>query len=389
MPQPTWLQAFLDDHLVLAQPGGHRLLVLNPMAAWIWQSQMAGLSKQTIAELLTQRFGLTAQQIQSALDVCASQCQVLSQQTESNDQVSFVTRPRVQRPTVSAARWVLQFADQWIELVIDDARIAAQLEPILRHLRCPSLVAFSHQMALHGNSTQWNLLLDDQILCHGTDLDQAITETVIALVECGCDSRQRLLVAHAAGVTLESRTLLLIGASGAGKTTLATHLNAKGFGLLSDDTVPITLHQDLLGIGMSLCLKEGSWSLFAQTLPHLTTIVPIQRAGRRVRFLPPPGPVIQQPVKLGAFVFVLYQADAQPQCTSLTPVEVLQLLIATNTLILELNQVKLDALTTWLQSAPAFRLVYPNLETAEHMLLDLVSKIGSRSSVGIQREVEQ
>ncbi|MFZ1642164.1 MAG: PqqD family protein, partial [Candidatus Contendobacter sp.] len=56
-----WLAAPLADHLVLARPGpqrGQTLRVLNPLAAWIWQSHRAGLRREDMAELLAARFQL-------------------------------------------------------------------------------------------------------------------------------------------------------------------------------------------------------------------------------------------------------------------------------------------------------------------------------------------
>ncbi len=47
-----WLAASIADHLVLARPGpqrGQKLLVLDPLAGWIWQSYHAGLRVAEIA----------------------------------------------------------------------------------------------------------------------------------------------------------------------------------------------------------------------------------------------------------------------------------------------------------------------------------------------------
>jgi len=69
-------------------------------------------------------------------------------------------------------------------------------------------------------------------------------------------------VLHAAGlVARDGFGVVLIGRSGAGKTTLAAALNAVDYALLGDDVVPVTPEGLLVGLGMSPCLKEGSWSV--------------------------------------------------------------------------------------------------------------------------------
>ena len=60
-----WLAAPLADHLVLARPGpqrGQKLLVLDPLARWIWQSHRAGLNIAEIAELVATHFNLSHHQ---------------------------------------------------------------------------------------------------------------------------------------------------------------------------------------------------------------------------------------------------------------------------------------------------------------------------------------
>ncbi len=97
--------------------------------------------------------------------------------------------------------------------------------------------------------------------------------------------RRGLYMVHAAGVSLEGKGLLIAGASGAGKTTLALALLRAGFGFLGDDTT---------------FLRPGPDGLRALAFPDEVDVTPAT-AGffpelRSLRHSPAPAGRSKQPV---------------------------------------------------------------------------------------------
>ncbi|MFZ1642588.1 MAG: hypothetical protein WAV07_14385, partial [Candidatus Contendobacter sp.] len=271
----------------------------------------------------------------------------------------------------SLSAWTLRLADRWIALTVDDPELAALLERITRHLWNETAAPLAARLRLAGTAADWQLCVDGVAVAAGDTLDEAVARTLSELVAAGCATAQRLLVLHAAGVGRDGQGLLLIGPGGAGKTTLAAALNASGWDLLSDDVIPVTPEGQLLGLGLSLCLKAGSWPVLVPWLPDLDHAPLIERAGRPVRFPPPPGPIHRGPLPTAAFLFPRYQPDRAAALEALDPVRVLQGLIEAQSVIAELTQDKLLALTRWIGSAPAFALTYPDLESALAMIAGL------------------
>lgn len=347
------LSAPLGEYRVLARPGpqrGHQLWILDPLAAAIWDAARAGL---TAEEIVT---GLAARSTLSLAQVQADVARVLNTWTSVTD---------------AAPTWILHLADRRIALTVDDADLAVPLERITRHLRDETTAAPAVYLHLVGTATDWQLFVDEAFAVAGNNRDAAIAHTVTELGEAACITDQRLLVLHAAGVSRTGRGLLLIGSGGAGKTTLAAALNASGWALLSDDVIPVTLEGHLLGLGLSLCLKAGSWPVLAPWLPDLNRALLIERAGQPVRFSPPPGPIHRGPLPTAAFVFPHYQPGGKSLLEPLNPVQVLQGLIKAESVIADLTQDKLLAFTRWIASAPGFALTYPTLDHA----LDLIAGI--------------
>lgn len=193
-------------------------------------------------------------------------------------------------------------------------------------------------------------------------MDAALTQTIAELIELGCQGPERLLVVHGAGLVYAGGAVLLIGRGGSGKTTLAAALNAMGMPLLGDDVVPVTTEGQALGIGMSLCLKAGSWPVLAERLTALGGTPVWQRAGEPVRFVPPPGPVAHGPVPVGALLFPEYVPGRPAAIEPLAPEAVLQRLIAAEPYLPPLTQARLDALVAWVAAAPGVALRYPSLD---------------------------
>jgi hypothetical protein len=78
-----------------------------------------------------------------------------------------------------------------------------------------------------------------------SDLRSAVWGLEAALCEAIIGSQQRLMAIHAATLYLRNSAVLLVGASGVGKSTLSVALSQRGFTLATDDVAlidPQTLH---------------------------------------------------------------------------------------------------------------------------------------------------
>jgi len=134
--------------------------------------------------------------------------------------------------------------------------------------------------------------------------------------------------------------------------------------MLSDDVIPVTPSGDLLGLGLPLCLKAGSWPVLRDCRPDLPQAQVVMRYGQPVRYLPPAGRAVTAGVRPGLLLFPHYQPDGTPRWTRLTPAQVLQRVVAAEAVIRDLTQAKLEALARWAGAAPAFALTYPDLDHA-------------------------
>ncbi|EGV15832.1 hypothetical protein [Thiocapsa marina] len=181
--------------------------------------------------------------------------------------------PDVSAPPAALLHWFCA-GDRRVGLAVDDEYLARRLFDLLPSVEraAPTgSAADGHWLHLRGDSSAWRIIVDGCPGETGIGAEHALVETIGALIEIGCRAEERLLVVHGAGLSFDDRqALLLIAPGGSGKTTLAAALNAAGYGLLSDDVVPVEEDGALIALGTPLCVKAGSWSVLAACRPDLS-----------------------------------------------------------------------------------------------------------------------
>ncbi len=371
------MQAPLGDALILARRGDRRLHVLDAPAAVLWALNAGGHSPRGLAALVSERFGLP-------LSVAHTHITNLMEQWFSAGLLAAwppvpgqrfdedTAPPWLPFPTLAPAdAWVRRVADRRVALQVDADELRTLLEALrdAREGAEQSACEVDHRLRLQGGAGSWHLFDDDRLIAQGRGADAAAVATLIALTELGSRPAERLLVIHGAGlVNRRGSGLLLIAPGGSGKTTLAAALNADGYGLLSDDVVPVTLDGALLSLNLPLCLKSRSWPVLLEDRPELVRSPIVERFGQRVRFLQARGPALTCTVRPARLLFPRYAPDEPARVAPLSPVEALQGIINAEAVIRDLTQAKLEGLARWIEALPAFSLTYPDLASAREQV---------------------
>lgn len=362
-------QTTLGAARLLTRPGDRRLWLLDTNTAALWDLLASGWSQIALAGLLAERFGLAleAARVHIALQEAQwRQAGLLDAETPPamrlGDTAVPVWPPPNPRP-LPPETWALRVADRRLGLGVSDPDLRDTLWDWLAP--ATDIQEIDHVLVLTGPPAAWRLTLDGKVLERGAGRDTALVATLSTLTEVGCRPPERLIVLHGAGlVAPDGAGLLLVAPGGSGKTTLAAALDVAGYGLLSDDVVPVGLAGEFWGLGLPLCLKPGSWPVLASRRPTLAQAPTTTRYGGEVRYLPALSPRPTGPIPTATLFLSRYRPGQPPACVPLGPEAALQGIIEAEAVLRDLTQAKLDALARWIGGVPAYRLEYPDLAQA-------------------------
>ncbi|NRB20320.1 MAG: hypothetical protein HRU33_22980 [Rhodobacteraceae bacterium] len=147
-------------------------------------------------------------------------------------------------------------------------------------------------VALRGGSIDW------------ASASEVVPLLKIAITDAVLDNMDDLLL-HVALLHKGDRAIVLVGGPGAGKSTLATALGAKGFTLAGDDLATLGPDGTVRALPFPVTLKTGSWPLLQDRQVEIAAAATHLRPDDRyVRYLAVDAKTALKPLAVGWIVFL-------------------------------------------------------------------------------------
>lgn len=354
---------------MLARSGDWRVWLLNAEAACLWDWYQDGLNVAALSDRLTRQAGLNPASARRQVESLIGDWRLsgLLEENAPNDSAEsdWSSLPATGNHSPWPADTMgLAIGDVSLGLWVETDQVHQAIWPSLAALPSIGDARTGPLLGLYGPVEDWTLQWDRKLVETGRGPETILPAVLREITEYACRAAERLLVVHGAGlIGPDGAGVLLIAPGGSGKTTLAAALNAEGLPLLHDDVVPVDLKGRLLGLGLPITLKAGSWPVLQTLRPDLSETPVCQRLGQPVRLLPPRPPGPTAPVPLGTLVFPRYQPSGPAHVQRLSPEAALQGLIEAEAVIRQLTQDKLERLARWIESATAWSVTYPDIDT--------------------------
>jgi len=177
--------------------------------------------------------------------------------------------------------------------------------------------------------------------------------------------RPDLFFLHAAALTFNGHAMLLMAASGSGKSTTAWALTNRGFGYMSDELAPIDLETfEVQPYPHALCLKRAPPEPFGLPPASITT-------SRTLHVTTDDIPsVIRRPMPLQAIFFNRYDASSAPSVSRVTAGEAAALIYKNGLNQLAHEGAGLEAAVRIADLTACYRLTTNDLEKTANVVLD-------------------
>ena len=383
----------LDDDVLLFSEGRQEVIALNATAAAIWMRLIdkTGI-EQIVGDLVAE--GLDESQARRGVQTIAEHHRRFGDApapprrrldpARRRRSASFAPDParpdRAQRTyRLLRDQFTLHFAD------INDER---RIHPFLRHLEAKSETP---PLGRHFHTAVFTSGGDHIVATDGIFEDRCAERFDLAplvhrhLQVLAVRSTPYVIDIHAAALAIGGRCLLLPGASGQGKSTLALALTTLGMELLSDEVAPIDSRS--LGVWpIPLCasVKVGSDEALAPYFPELQKLARHTRWDDKVvHLVVPPRPEgaarLDRPIKVGWIIFPDYAPGAAGALTPVSRATALQRLFTeSSSLPGRLSSPRVEAMARWIGRLDCFDLRYGKLNQA----LGLIEEMTARNRDG-------
>jgi hypothetical protein len=196
---------------------------------------------------------------------------------------------------------------------------------------------------------------------------QARHMCLTALLETARHRRRWLGFLHASAVSVGGRCVVFPGARGSGKSTLAAALVAAGADFVTDDYAPLEQESwHILPVPYAPGIKRGSWHTLRRHYPDLDACPVNHLAGLQIRYLDLHASrmaPLNRGIPVAALVFPRYQAGVILEQRRMAASEALIELCHARS-ILDRRSDMLAETLCWIESVPAYQLIYGDLDRA-------------------------
>jgi len=169
---------------------------------------------------------------------------------------------------------------------------------------------------------------------------------------------------HASTIGNTKESIMLIGESGKGKSTLSAILMANGFDLIADDFTPVLAEsQNVYRYPSAISIKQGSYNVLKTIIPEIKDL-PINNSNGikgNIRYIPSTikfNPHKEYPCH--KIICVNYQENSQTELTEISIDNVLNILIPDSWISPEPKNV--ECFLTWLETCTFHKLTYSDAD---------------------------
>ncbi|AEH85273.1 hypothetical protein Mesop_0780 [Mesorhizobium opportunistum WSM2075] len=284
----------LDSDVVMFSESQQRIYRLDKDSGSVWFDIVAGTQPDTVTQNFARRVKCAPDEASGYVSNCVAQWLAMGFLCHWPQQGSLPSVLPLRQTSAAKAGDIYSIAGARIAISFADARSKKAWEALAGHLRKQAAGSSKTQVVeanlsvdqyrdgyrIRGLSSDFTEYADPAAVAVG--LKEAVMHVVL-------DRQPYWIALHSAALRADAGAVLLAGASGRGKTTLAALLNALGMSAFSDDVTLVSSRRPRIwGMPFSFAVKPGSWDRLRSSVPSLDRLPEFRRPdGRTVKYLKP------------------------------------------------------------------------------------------------------
>lgn len=378
-PQSKTLTLPLNGKTILWLPDNNKYILVNPPADKIIEKIYNGANNDSILGYCTKELGLSLEEATQTIDLIKSNLEQISSEKKMLEN-KIVNHAPVHSVTFSCKRYY-RINGIVFYFEYETTAIEHMIHPKFAHLEIKRDSDFDNHFQLFKVGSEIALIVNGKTIgTWSSDKEHFMTGKVsmeILQKIYNNEEKNWMAVFHAAGISNGEESVLFLGDSGNGKSTLSAILLASGYDVLADDFLPVESDTSLLcSFPAAISVKKHAIDLLVPKFPELQNAheycYPL--FNKTVRYLSNPNASSGTPIKVPckALVFVKYEANAELQFSILEKNIAFQELVPDSWISpLENNA---QQFLNWFDKLPCYQLTYSNneamVETVQNIFND-------------------
>ena len=376
----------LSDHLIVIAADG-MVLALDPAGRRLWEALQTGCTLDDLVAASALAGDVSVKGTRSTIQRTLKSWRALGL-IKSEAEANGSAPPAM--PVAGLALWpeggetaldaVYRPGDHPVRVRCNDERLAGVIDAACRSCRVAHADDLAPAVDVIEEGGTVVVRADGAVLTRADDptSNRALARhrCLTALLEIARRSRRWLGILHASVIAIDGRCLVFPGAKGSGKSTLAAALAASGADFVTDDYAP---------------LEQAIWHIWpvpytlgdqTRVLAHVAALLPgslptsVHRlAGLQIRYLDLDAArmaPLDHGLPVAALVFPRYQGWCCPRSGRAHSAESFAELCHARSMLDRQPDVLAETLR-WIESVPAYRLTYGDLEPATKWALSLLA----------------
>jgi hypothetical protein len=363
----------LSDQLVVVAPDG-MVVALDAGGRRLWEALQAGCTVDDLVEASVREGALPEGAARINITRALASWRGLGLIKEGAPEALPpaetvpVARPVGRAPALDA---VYQPGDRPVRVRCDDQVLAGVIEAACRSCRVEDANGAPVGVDVIEHDGWFAVRADHTDLAGSDELtaNRALARhrCLTALIETSRRPRRWLGILHASAVAAGGRCIVFPGVRGSGKSTIAAALVGAGADLVTDDYAPLERASRLVWpVPYAPGIKRGSWGALRRHYPDLRALPVHRLAGLDIRYLELDRERVaprDRGLPVAALVFPRYEAGAGLAPERISAAEALAGLCHARSLMDRQPDVLAETLR-WVETMPAYRLSYGNLNQA-------------------------
>jgi Coenzyme PQQ synthesis protein D (PqqD) len=371
----------MDGSVVVSSDGS--VASLDSAGRRLWEALQAGCTIDELVEASVAYGGLPLEVARTSLVATLESWRelglidALGQRSEAASAVTPV--PRRHPESAPALDATFLAGDRPVRVRCDDFALGAIVEAACWSCRVRHAAGAPTYLDVIAQDQGLAIRADNAVLARAEGVTQnralARHRCLTALLEMARPSRRWLGILHASAVSVAGRCLVLPGSRGSGKSTLAAAMVAAGADFVTDDYAPLEQASwRLWPVPYAPGIKRGAWKCLRRHYPDLGRQPVHELGGLQIRYLQLDASrtvPLSAGLSVAALVFPRWDPGVVFDQRRITAAEAFAELCRARSMLDRRPEI-LGETVRWVESIPAYQLVYRDLDRAVEWILSLL-----------------